>query len=209
MIKIIFIFNVFLAGVFCQPPSAELDGFNPVLRGQLREIFQNAEMNGLPLDPLRHKIREGIAKGKSGEEIVKALRFRYESMIQVDSRVRQGHGGDFYKSLYQMEAEGTRNIEAPTAVRPAPEIADAPKKRRKAKVRDRKKGNASPGKSRVKQRQGHGNKEQNHDTPLEKKQRSLERKSQKMEALLEKKQEMIEKKLEKKLKDLEKRKSKK
>ena len=65
--------------------NAVLNKLNPDSREDVLQVLSEANEIGLPLVPLERKIMEGLAKGKSGAEIVKALEYRFSIMMEIKS----------------------------------------------------------------------------------------------------------------------------
>jgi len=85
----------------------------------LTALLKTAEAKGMQLGPLENKVREGLAKKKGGQEIIRAVGERLGKMEIIMNTSARQNGGDVVRSLYRKEKEPVaEKISSDTPVKP-------------------------------------------------------------------------------------------
>jgi hypothetical protein len=70
---------------------------------QIIFILQDPEKQGLPMEPLYNKAREGLAKGKQGGKILSAVKIRFKDMQDIKQQTGDQGSVSLQKSLFYLE----------------------------------------------------------------------------------------------------------
>ena len=107
IISISFLLTLSYSGI----TTLELEKLGPETHNKVVKLLDEAGKKGLPVHMLENKVREGLAKEKSGEEIIKALQQRLKHMSQAASNKTGISKGGFSEELYSLEKENTAKIQ--------------------------------------------------------------------------------------------------
>ncbi len=205
------------------------DGLDPKTESAIQYILEKAEAQGHSKELLERKIQEGLAKGKSSSQILKALEQRFLKLQEISSEM-EGHKNIEKALLIKERASQPKSI--PDAankhlanVKDKPTEPKAKKTKPKSlnkhpKEKDKKKDNKAPkhvakkpkvAPEPVHEKQARKTKEPK-SADLDKKSKKLEKmeakakdKAEKEQEKLDKKAQKLEKKLEEKERALEKK----
>jgi len=95
---------------FSQGLQRALNQVNPSARETILEILERAQSNGIPAAFLENKVLEGVAKGKSEEQIIKAMEIRAARLNSIHSKQPAIQSHAYSPILFDLERDQTNLI---------------------------------------------------------------------------------------------------